>query len=161
MRPGVGVYFGLTAIAALLGQLGSGGFIIRHGAIRMSQIALVSTSGGNGGRHPRRRAWLRAVGAGRERHRRCRHPPRARRCSADGPSGDTPRSPSRSPNPRSPRAFCSAAGSARRWPSHWVGAARCSSARQPAASSQCCCNRCAANSTPIRCRPIQSTCPIS
>ena len=42
----VGVYFGLTAIAALIGQLGSGGFIIRHGAIRMSQVALLSTGGG-------------------------------------------------------------------------------------------------------------------
>jgi MFS family permease len=42
----VGIYFGLTAIAALLGQLGSGGFIIRHGAVRMSQVALLSTGGG-------------------------------------------------------------------------------------------------------------------
>jgi len=42
----VGVYFGLTAIAALIGQLGSGGFIIRHGAIRMSQIALLSVGCG-------------------------------------------------------------------------------------------------------------------
>ena len=42
----VGVYFGLTALAGLVGQLGSGGFIIRHGAIRMSQIALLSTGGG-------------------------------------------------------------------------------------------------------------------
>jgi len=42
----VGVYFGLVAIAALIGQLGSGGFIIRYGAIRMSQIALLSTGGG-------------------------------------------------------------------------------------------------------------------
>jgi hypothetical protein len=42
----VGVYFGLVAIAALIGQLGSGGFIIRHGAIRMSQIALLSTGAG-------------------------------------------------------------------------------------------------------------------
>lgn len=42
----VGVYFGLVAIAALIGQLGSGGFIIRHGAIRMSQVALLSTGGG-------------------------------------------------------------------------------------------------------------------
>lgn len=42
----VGVYFALTALAALIGQLGSGGFIIRHGAIRMSQIALLSTGGG-------------------------------------------------------------------------------------------------------------------
>lgn len=42
----VGVYFGLTAMAALVGQLGSGGFIIRHGAIRMSQIALLSVGSG-------------------------------------------------------------------------------------------------------------------
>jgi hypothetical protein len=42
----IGVYFALTAIAALIGQLGSGGFIIRHGAIRMSQVALLSTGGG-------------------------------------------------------------------------------------------------------------------
>jgi MFS family permease len=42
----VGVYFALTALAALIGQLGSGGFIIRHGAIRMSQVALLSTGGG-------------------------------------------------------------------------------------------------------------------
>jgi predicted MFS family arabinose efflux permease len=42
----VGGYFGLVAIAALIGQLGSGGFIIRHGAIRMSQIALLSVGGG-------------------------------------------------------------------------------------------------------------------
>jgi hypothetical protein len=42
----VGVYFGLTALAALIGQLGSGGFIIRHGAIRMSQVALLSVGGG-------------------------------------------------------------------------------------------------------------------
>src|SRR5262249_3339002 len=42
----VGVYYGLTAVAALIGQLGSGGFIIRHGAIRMSQIALLSVGGG-------------------------------------------------------------------------------------------------------------------
>ncbi len=42
----VGIYFGLVAIAALIGQLGSGGFIIRHGAIRMSQAALLSVGGG-------------------------------------------------------------------------------------------------------------------
>ena len=42
----VGVYFGLVAVAALIGQLGSGGFIIRHGAIRMSQAALLSVGGG-------------------------------------------------------------------------------------------------------------------
>jgi len=42
----VGVYFGLSALAALVGQLGSGGFIIRHGAIRMSQVALLSTGAG-------------------------------------------------------------------------------------------------------------------
>ncbi len=42
----VGVYFGLAALAALIGQLGSGGFIIRYGAIRMSQVALLSVGGG-------------------------------------------------------------------------------------------------------------------
>src|ERR1700739_3439565 len=42
----VGGYFSLTAFAALIGQLGSGGFIIRHGAIRMSQFALLFTGAG-------------------------------------------------------------------------------------------------------------------
>lgn len=42
----IGIYFALTAIAALAGQLGAGGFIIRHGAIRMSQLALVFVGGG-------------------------------------------------------------------------------------------------------------------
>ena len=42
----VGIYFSLTAFAGLIGQLGSGGFIIRHGAIRMSQIAVLFTGAG-------------------------------------------------------------------------------------------------------------------
>lgn len=42
----VGVYFSLTGVAGLIGQLGSGGFIIRHGAIRMSQFALLFTGAG-------------------------------------------------------------------------------------------------------------------
>jgi MFS family permease len=42
----VGIYFGLAAMAGLVGQLGSGGYIIRHGAIRMSQVALLSVGGG-------------------------------------------------------------------------------------------------------------------
>jgi MFS family permease len=42
----VGIYFGLVAIAALIGQLGSGGYILRYGAIRMSQMALLSVGGG-------------------------------------------------------------------------------------------------------------------
>ena len=37
----IGVYFGLNAFAALIAQLGCGSFIVRHGALRMSQIALV------------------------------------------------------------------------------------------------------------------------
>ncbi len=37
----IGVYFGLTALAALVVQLGCGSFIVRYGAMRMSQIALV------------------------------------------------------------------------------------------------------------------------
>jgi MFS family permease len=36
----VGVYFGLTAAASLVAQLGCGSFIVRHGALRMSQISL-------------------------------------------------------------------------------------------------------------------------
>ena len=36
----IGVYFGLTAAAALVAQLGCGSFIVRHGALRMSQISL-------------------------------------------------------------------------------------------------------------------------
>ena len=42
----VGVYFGLTGAAGLFGQLGGGGFIIRHGAIRMSQVAMLAIGGG-------------------------------------------------------------------------------------------------------------------
>ena len=37
----VGIYFGLTAAASLVSQLGCGSFIVRHGALRMSQISLV------------------------------------------------------------------------------------------------------------------------
>lgn len=37
----IGVYFGLTALASLVVQLGCGSFIVRYGALRMSQIALV------------------------------------------------------------------------------------------------------------------------
>jgi MFS family permease len=42
----VGVYTGLAAAAALAFQLGCGSFIIRHGALRMSQVALVFLAGG-------------------------------------------------------------------------------------------------------------------
>lgn len=37
----IGIYFGLTAVAALFSQLGCGSFIVRYGALRMSQISLV------------------------------------------------------------------------------------------------------------------------
>ena len=37
----IGIYFGITAIAALFSQLGCGSFIVRYGALRMSQVALV------------------------------------------------------------------------------------------------------------------------
>jgi MFS family permease len=37
----VGIYFGLTAAASLVSQLGCGSFIVRYGAMRMSQISLV------------------------------------------------------------------------------------------------------------------------
>ena len=42
----VGVYFGLSAAASLIAQMGCGSFIIRHGALRMSQVALVLLGGG-------------------------------------------------------------------------------------------------------------------
>lgn len=37
----IGVYFGITAFASLISQLGCGSFIVRYGALRMSQIALL------------------------------------------------------------------------------------------------------------------------
>lgn len=42
----VGVYFGMTAAASLVVQLGCGSFIVRYGALRMSQIALVLVAAG-------------------------------------------------------------------------------------------------------------------
>lgn len=42
----IGVYFGLTALAALVSQLGCGSFIVRHGALRMSQISLAMLAAG-------------------------------------------------------------------------------------------------------------------
>jgi MFS family permease len=43
----IGVYFGLTAAAALVAQLGCGSFIVRHGAMRMSQVSLVMLAVGS------------------------------------------------------------------------------------------------------------------
>src|SRR5437764_14864782 len=42
----VGVYFGIAAAASLLAQMGCGSFIIRYGALRMSQVSLVLLGGG-------------------------------------------------------------------------------------------------------------------
>lgn len=42
----VGVYVSTVAFSALMFQLGCGSFIIRHGALRMSQVALVFLAGG-------------------------------------------------------------------------------------------------------------------
>ena len=36
----IGIYFGITALASLVVQLGCGGFIVRYGALRMSQVSL-------------------------------------------------------------------------------------------------------------------------
>src|SRR6185437_16678388 len=44
----VGVYYGLSAAAALVAQMGCGSFIVRYGALRMSQVALVLLGGGMG-----------------------------------------------------------------------------------------------------------------
>lgn len=42
----IGVYFGLMALSALFTQLGCGSFIVRYGAMRVSQLALVMLSAG-------------------------------------------------------------------------------------------------------------------
>jgi MFS family permease len=42
----IGIYFGLTAAASLVAQLGCGSFIVRHGALRMSQISLAMMAAG-------------------------------------------------------------------------------------------------------------------
>src|ERR1700716_3375236 len=42
----VGVYYGLSAAASLFAQMGCGSFIVRYGALRMSQVALVLLGGG-------------------------------------------------------------------------------------------------------------------
>src|SRR5947209_16227946 len=42
----VGVYYGISAAASLFAQMGCGSFIIRYGALRMSQVALVLLGGG-------------------------------------------------------------------------------------------------------------------
>jgi MFS family permease len=44
----VGIYFALTAAASLVTQLGCGSFIVRYGALRMSQISLVLVAIGTG-----------------------------------------------------------------------------------------------------------------
>jgi MFS family permease len=42
----VGIYFGLTAAASFVAQLGCGSFIVRYGALRMSQISLAMVAAG-------------------------------------------------------------------------------------------------------------------
>jgi hypothetical protein len=42
----VGVYYGVSAAASLVAQLGCGNFILRYGALRMSQAALLLLGGG-------------------------------------------------------------------------------------------------------------------
>src|SRR5689334_4652004 len=42
----IGIYFALTAAASLVAQLGCGSFIVRHGALRMSQMSLVMLAAG-------------------------------------------------------------------------------------------------------------------
>ena len=46
----IGVYFALTAASSLVAQLGCGSFIVRHGAMRMSQVSLVMVAAGTTGR---------------------------------------------------------------------------------------------------------------
>jgi MFS family permease len=42
----IGIYFAVTAAASLVAQLGCGSFIVRHGALRMSQISLAMLAAG-------------------------------------------------------------------------------------------------------------------
>src|SRR5688572_1584868 len=42
----IGIYFALTAAASLVAQLGCGSFIVRHGALRMSQLSLIMVAAG-------------------------------------------------------------------------------------------------------------------
>jgi MFS family permease len=42
----VGVYYGISAAASLFAQMGCGSFIVRYGALRMSQVALVLLGSG-------------------------------------------------------------------------------------------------------------------
>jgi MFS family permease len=42
----IGIYFALTAAASLVSQLGCGSFIVRHGALRMSQMSLALLAAG-------------------------------------------------------------------------------------------------------------------
>ena len=42
----VGVYYGVAAAASLVAQMGCGSFIVRYGALRMSQVALMLLGGG-------------------------------------------------------------------------------------------------------------------
>src|SRR5262245_53811623 len=42
----VGVYYGVSSAASLFAQMGCGSFIVRYGALRMSQVALVLLGGG-------------------------------------------------------------------------------------------------------------------
>ena len=43
----IGIYFGVTACASLIVQLGCGGFIVRYGALRMSQVSLAALAAGS------------------------------------------------------------------------------------------------------------------
>src|SRR6202048_1656826 len=42
----VGVYYGVSAAASLFAQMGCGSFIVRYGALRMSQVSLMLLGGG-------------------------------------------------------------------------------------------------------------------
>src|SRR6202158_6274432 len=42
----VGIYYGVSAAASLFAPMGCGSFIVRYGALRMSQVALVLLGGG-------------------------------------------------------------------------------------------------------------------
>ena len=148
----VGVYYGLSAAASLVAQMGCGSFIIRYGALRMSQVALVLLGGGMAAAA---QAGLFGFAA-------------SAIIGGGGAAVSTPTS-SQLLGKRVPAAAGAAGifdetdcGARRRadlrlsWVRRWLlrsdGAARCCRLRSLASCAPSCCSRCGAGSTTIGCR---------
>ena len=120
----VGIYFGLSAAASLIAQMGCGSFIIRYGALRMSQVALVLLGGGMAAAAEGGLLGFGASAVSAAAARRSRRRP-ARNCSAGCRRRASRRWCFRSSRPRCRPGCCSPGFSARRWRRPGDGAARC------------------------------------